>query len=166
MARGYSSVNFLGNVVRDPIFKVTNGGKAYCRFSIAVETSYKKDDKYIKATEFFNLVAWEKMAQYCEKYIKKGTRLFVVATPKNYKPQNSKYSTILFTISFLNIEGGRKLEKETETQTSLPVKAAPIPIMKEYEQNDTPRELPEDVEAIQEEIDGYNYFEEEDYTTL
>lgn len=154
MARGFQSVMFLGNVVRDPIYKVTVNGKSYCRFSIAVENRYRKGDKYIKATEFYNLVAWDKLAEYCEKFIMQGTRLFVHATPKNYKPQNSKYSTVLFTLSFLNIEGGWKTDKK-----------AAAPIMEE-EQIYMSRELPEDAEAIQREIDNYDYFEEEDYSAL
>lgn len=159
MARGFSNVTFLGNVVRDPIIKTTNNGKLYCRFSIAVESSYRKENKYIKVTEFFNLVAWEKMAKFCEKSVKQGTRLFVTATPKNYRPQDSKFSTVLFTISFLNIEGGRKIgiDKEAESQTAH---------QQIEEHNDMPRELPENAEDIQEEIDDYVYFEEEDYTTL
>lgn len=150
---------FLGNVVKDPVYKVTTNGKSYCRFSIAVENRYKKGDKYVKATEFYCLVAWDKLAQYCEKFIQRGTRIFVHATPKNYKPQNSNYSTVLFTISFLNVEGGWKTGKDNEPQ----VNAAPA---MEEQIIDMPRELPEDAEAMQEEFNDYNYFEEEDYTVL
>lgn len=164
MARGFSNVTFLGNVVRDPIFKTTNNGKFYCRFSIAVESSYRKDNKYIKATEFFNLVAWEKMAQFCEKSIKQGTRIFVTATPKNYRPQDSKFSTVLFTISFLNIEGGRKTDKGAEPQTAQAADRFSTAQIEEH--NDMPRDLPENAEDMQEEFDDYMYFEEEDYTTL
>lgn len=170
MSKGYSNVTFLGNVVRDPVCKKTPNGKFYCRFSIAIENRYKREDEFIKATEFFNLVAWERLAQYCEKQIKQGTRIFVVASPKNYKPEDSKYNIVFFTISYLNIENNRKnttTKAGTDPQTIESVTSQTTVADDEETPNKVPSELPEGVEAMHdEEIEEYDYFDEEDYSEL
>jgi len=63
-----------GNLTRDPEIRYTQSGKAYARMGIAVRRPYSKDKD---AVDFFNLVAWEKTAEFCGKYFQKGSRVLV-----------------------------------------------------------------------------------------
>ena len=70
-----------GNLTRDPELRLTQNNKAYVRFSIAVNRPFSKD-----AVDFFNLVAWEKTAEFIDKWFSKGSRILVEG-----RLQTSKY---------------------------------------------------------------------------
>lgn len=62
----------IGRVGKEADVRTVNGEKV-ANFSLA--TSYKAGDKDI--TEWHNIVAWGKPAEVVEKYVRKGTSLFV-----------------------------------------------------------------------------------------
>ena len=66
-----------GNLTRDPEVRYTQSGKAYARMGIAVRRPYSKDKD---AVDFFNLVAWDKTAEFCGKYFQKGSRVLLEGT--------------------------------------------------------------------------------------
>ena len=63
-----------GNLTRDPEVRYTQTGKAFARMGIAVRRSFSKDKD---AVDFFNVTAWEKTAEFCGRYLTKGTRILV-----------------------------------------------------------------------------------------
>ena len=67
-----NKVILSGRLTRDVVVRYTPSGKAYARASIAVDRRSKE-----KATDFFNLTAWEKTAETMEKYLKKGSKILV-----------------------------------------------------------------------------------------
>lgn len=157
MARGYADVSLLGNVAKEPVFKQTTTGKSYCRFPIAIENRYRSSTgSWEKETEFFNLVAWGKIAEFCQAHVKKGTRLFAKAHPKNFRSADSGVTFTFFTISFLNIEraaGAKKTEDDAATNT-----ITQDPNEEEAKNLTVLPETNEEVQAI--------YFDEEDYENL
>ena len=68
-----NKVFLSGNLTRDPEVRYTQTGKAYAKMGIAVNRPYSKD----KAVDFFNLTAWEKTAEFCGRYLRKGSRVLV-----------------------------------------------------------------------------------------
>ena len=68
-----NKVFLSGNLTRDPEVRYTQQGKAYARMGIAINRRYK--DK--ESVDFFNLVAWEKTAEFCGRYLTKGSRVLV-----------------------------------------------------------------------------------------
>ena len=68
-----NKVFLSGNLTRDPEVRYTQNGKAYARMGIAVNRPFSKE----KAVDFFNLVAWEKTAEFCGRYLRKGSRVLV-----------------------------------------------------------------------------------------
>ena len=68
-----NKVFLSGNLTRDPEVRYTQTGKAYARMGIAINRRYK--DK--ESVDFFNLVAWEKTAEFCGRYLGKGSRVLV-----------------------------------------------------------------------------------------
>ena len=55
-----NSVIIEGNMVREPIFKITTNGTSMCNFSIAANRSYKKGDEFIQETSYFDVETWAK----------------------------------------------------------------------------------------------------------
>jgi len=68
-----NKVFLSGNLTRDPEVRYTQGGKAYARMGIAINRRYKEKE----SVDFFNLVAWEKTAEFCGRYLTKGSRVLV-----------------------------------------------------------------------------------------
>ena len=68
-----NKVILIGHLGRDPEMRYTPSGQAVTSFSIA--TSYGKGDN--KSTEWFNCSAWEKQADLCNQYLRKGSQVYV-----------------------------------------------------------------------------------------
>jgi len=76
--RGYNKAIIVGNVSRDPELRYTLNKRAYVRFSVAVGYNWKDQNGEIKEnTDFIPVVAWGPIAEFCGKYLKKGTGVLV-----------------------------------------------------------------------------------------
>lgn len=71
---GVNQIFLLGNVGKDPELRQA-GESTVANFSLAVNDRRRKGKDGQPATEWFNIVAWGKLADICGKYIKKGTRI-------------------------------------------------------------------------------------------
>ena len=64
-----------GNVVRDPEEKEFGAGKKIAKFTVAVRRAYKQDGEY--KSDFVDVTAWDKTAEFVLKYINKGAKVLV-----------------------------------------------------------------------------------------
>jgi single-strand DNA-binding protein len=73
-----NKVILIGNLGRDPELKMTPGGQALARFSVATTETWKnpQGEKQSK-TEWHNIVVWGKQAEIAEKYLRKGKQIMV-----------------------------------------------------------------------------------------
>lgn len=75
---GLNRVQIIGRLGRDPELKNTPGGKKVCVFSMAVNRRWKDRNGGAKeATDWFNIEAWERLAEICGEYLKKGSLVFL-----------------------------------------------------------------------------------------
>ena len=81
--RSWNRVELIGNVVRDPEMKYTTNGAAVSTFSIATNRTYTSECEKKKETDFHRIVAWNKLAEICNQYMKKGTKAFVSGRLQN-----------------------------------------------------------------------------------
>lgn len=71
-------VYVMGNLTRDPALKNLPSGTAVADFGLAVHESFrKKDGQTSEQTSFLDVTAWEKQAETCAKYLKKGGKVLV-----------------------------------------------------------------------------------------
>jgi single-strand DNA-binding protein len=76
--RGFNRVILIGNISRDPELRYTLNKRAYVRFSIAVGYNWKDQNGEIKENvDFVPVVAWGPLAEFCGKYLKKGSGVLV-----------------------------------------------------------------------------------------
>ena len=79
-----NKVFLSGNLTRDPELRRTPSGVAYARMTIAVSRPYSsKNNDGQSVTDFFNLTAWNKTAEFCERYLQKGRKVLVEGRIQN-----------------------------------------------------------------------------------
>ena len=66
----FHEIKIIGNLGKEPELKFTPDGKAVCTFSVAA--SNKKDE-----TVWYRITTWEKLAEVCNQYLHKGSKVFV-----------------------------------------------------------------------------------------
>jgi single-strand DNA-binding protein len=69
----YNRVILVGNLVRDPEIRYVQSGSPVTKFTIAVNRRTKHDD----AVDYVEIVAWDKLAETSNTYLKKGTSVLV-----------------------------------------------------------------------------------------
>lgn len=62
----------IGRLTRDPEAQYTTSGIAVTRFSIAVDRPFKNQETGEKETDFIDIVAWRRTAEFVTQYLTKG----------------------------------------------------------------------------------------------
>ncbi len=97
-----NKIMLIGNLGRDPEMNYTPSGTAVTKFSLAVSRNYttsageKRDE-----TEWFNIVAWNKLAETCNTYLHKGSKVYIEGrlTQRKYTDKNGVERTSLDVIA-------------------------------------------------------------------
>jgi single-strand DNA-binding protein len=78
-SRGLNKVLLIGNLGADPEMRYTPSGKAVTTFRIAVNRTRRDagSGEQQKDTQWFNVVAWEQLAEFCTRYLAKGRSVYV-----------------------------------------------------------------------------------------
>jgi single-strand DNA-binding protein len=126
MARGLNKVMVIGFLGRDPEMRFTPSGKSVANFSIASSRSWKTaDGETHTETEWFNVVAWERLAEISKEYMSKGSRVYVEGRLQSHNWQDSEGNQhksleivakdILLLSDNKFDEGSTDSDKDTET---------------------------------------------------
>ena len=76
--RGLNKVQIIGNLGRDPELRYTASGKALVNFTVAVgRVGRDQAGNRTEETEWFRVVAWDRLAETCNEYLKKGMKVYV-----------------------------------------------------------------------------------------
>ena len=76
--KSVNKVILLGNLTRDPELRKTEQNKAVCSFGLATNRNWTMETgKKREEPEYHRLVAWEKLAEFCSKYLRKGRKVYV-----------------------------------------------------------------------------------------
>ena len=120
-----NKVILLGNVGRDPEVRYPSQGQIVASFPLATsDRAYTTSSgtQVPERTEWHNLVMWGRNAEVAEKYIRKGTRLYVEGRlrTRNYEDRNKirRYVTEIDVESFEMLGGGQRTDNMQQTQPS------------------------------------------------
>jgi single-strand DNA-binding protein len=73
-----NKVILIGNVGKDPETRYLDESTAITKFPMATSETYKnKSGERVSTTEWHNVVLWRGLAQVAEKYVKKGTQIYI-----------------------------------------------------------------------------------------
>ncbi len=69
----------IGNLGRDPEMSYTPSGKAVTKFTLAVNRVQRNREsgEAQKETDWFSIVAWDRLAETCNTYLHKGSKVFI-----------------------------------------------------------------------------------------
>jgi len=75
---GINKVNLVGNVGRDVELRSLSTGTSLAKFTLATsEPRFKDRDTGEPHTEWHNIIAWGKLAEFCGQYVTKGRQLYI-----------------------------------------------------------------------------------------
>lgn len=69
----------IGNLTRDPELRYTPNGQAVTSFSVASNRRWRNQqtNEWQEATEYHDIVAWGKTAEFVSNFMKKGNKIYV-----------------------------------------------------------------------------------------
>jgi single-strand DNA-binding protein len=73
MAGNYNKIMLVGNLTRDPEIRYLSSGAGVAKFALAVNRRTKQGDE----TMFIDIVAWDKLGEICNQYLKKGMSVLI-----------------------------------------------------------------------------------------
>ena len=98
MARSVNKVILVGNLGQDPELRYTPAGTAVCNMRLATtEVYWDGEGNLVERTEWHNLVAWGRLAEICNQYLQKRSKLYVEGSLQTRswedRDGNTRYTT-------------------------------------------------------------------------
>ena len=73
-----NKVILIGNLGNDPEVKQTNSGGTLASFSVATTDRWRdKNGQTQEQTEWHRIVTWNKLAEICGQYLRKGSKVYI-----------------------------------------------------------------------------------------
>lgn len=121
MAGSLNKVFLIGNLTKDPEVSQA-GSSSVCKFGIAVNRKFKKDDEWKTEVTFVNIIVWGKSGENCAKYLRKGKSVMIEGrlVIRSYdKDGEKKYVTevVADNCQFLSASGERTETAENNAFT-------------------------------------------------
>ena len=113
-----NKVFLLGSLGKDPMIKTTPSGAKVANFSMATNETYKDSSgERQKKTEWHNVVLWRGLAEVAEKYLHKGSQVFIegkLTTRSWEKPDGTKVYTTEIVGDNMQMVGKREGSSQPE----------------------------------------------------
>jgi single-strand DNA-binding protein len=97
-----NKIMLIGNLGKDPEMNVTSDGTPFTRFSLAVNRRTKSSSGERKEeTDWFNVVAWRQLAETCNTYLQKGSKVYIEGrlTQRKYTDKNGVERTTIEVVA-------------------------------------------------------------------
>ena len=115
---GVNKVILLGNAGQNAEVKSMSGGKSVANFSIAINQPFRDKKDGHQRVEWVRCVAWDKLAQIAEKFVARGTVVFVEGRLQTRKFEDREGGTKTVTevvVGSLRVLGGAKTSAHSES---------------------------------------------------
>ncbi|RCK77469.1 MAG: Single-stranded DNA-binding protein [Ignavibacteriae bacterium] len=138
--KSLNKVMLIGNLGKDPELRYSANGLAVASFSIATNESTKDVDGNLQErTEWHNVIAFGKLAQICNDYLKKGQKVYIEGSirTRSYDDKNGikRYVTEIFANDLIMLSAGKGVE---ESATDTNVVSEPKPEIDTQPEDDLP----------------------------
>lgn len=121
-----NTVILTGRITKDLELKYTQNGKAYCRFSLAVDKGLSKEKRQQAETngqataDFINCTAWGTTAEVLNRYTAKGKKILVYGSIEtgSYTAQDGskRYTTDILVNRAEILEFANSSNNQNDTQ--------------------------------------------------
>ena len=106
-----NKVMLIGNVGRDPEIRYLEGNTKVATFTLATSERFKdRNGETRENTEWHNIVAWRQSADVAEKFVRKGTQLYIegrLRTRTWTDQQGAQHSRTEITVDTMQLLGRR-----------------------------------------------------------
>jgi single-strand DNA-binding protein len=93
-----NKIMLIGNLGRDPEMSYTPAGSPVTKFSVAVSRRWmdKQSGERKEETQWFNVMAWERLAETCNQYLRKGSKVYLEGrmTSRKYTDKQNVERTV------------------------------------------------------------------------
>ena len=117
---GVNKVILIGNLGKDPEVRYLDNGVAVANLSLATSENYKnKQGERVSQTEWHDVVLWRGLAEVAEKYLKKGSSVYVEGKLRTNKwvdkDENTRYKTEVLADKLTMLGRSQNQEQSTES---------------------------------------------------
>ena len=124
---GVNKVILIGNLGKDPEVRYLDSGVAVANLSLATSENYKnKDGERVTQTAWHDVVLWRGLAEVAEKYLKKGSSIYVEGKLRTNKwvdkDENTRYKTEILAdkLTMLGKSNSQESSIENSSEDDLP----------------------------------------------
>ncbi len=111
-------IQLIGRLGKDPESRTTPGNRNVVTFSVAVGNRWKDRQGEVKTmTDWFNIEAWGKLGEICEKYLHKGKLVYLeghMRTDKYDHNGETRYFTKV-VLSQMQMLEKREIDEDEES---------------------------------------------------
>lgn len=127
-----NKVMLIGNVGKDPDVRYLDGNAKVASFTLATTERYKdRNGEMRENTEWHNLVAWRSNADVIERFVHKGSQIYVEGRlrTRNYMDQAGvkKY------VTEIQVDNLQLLGKKSDSEAAAPQAYAPAAPQQSYQ---------------------------------
>ncbi len=144
MAKGsLNKVMIIGRLGKDPELRYTPNGSPVANFTVATDEGYRsKDGNNVEKTEWHRVVAWNKLAEICGEWLKKGSLVYIegsLETRSWEQDGTTRYTTEIKArdMTMLGGRGGSSAPSSGSAPAAKSSPPAPAPAA-EAEEDDLP----------------------------
>jgi len=117
---GVNKVILIGNLGKDPEVRYLDNGVAVANLSLATSENYKnKQGERVTQTEWHDVVLWRGLAEVAEKYLKKGSSVYIEGKLRTNKwvdkDENTRYKTEVLADKLTMLGRSQNQEQSTES---------------------------------------------------
>ena len=130
---GVNKVILVGNLGKDPEVRHLESGVPVASFSIATSESYndKTSGERKTVTEWHNIILWKNEAKFAEKYIKKGSLLYIEGKIRyrewTDKEGNAKKATEIYGTNVILFDRKTDQKELSLTKNTIEIQEFDIP---------------------------------------
>ena len=138
-----NNVKLIGRLGQDPEVRNLEKDNKVATFSLATGESYTdKDGNKKESTEWHNIVAWRGLAEVVEKYVKKGSQLYIEGRlrTRDYDKDGVKHYATEINADTMQLLGKREGQTEMAAQPGQTESAQSVnePDFNQPEEDDLP----------------------------
>lgn len=117
--RGVNKVVLIGNIGKEPDIQHLEGNSTVAKFPLATTENYKdKNGNTVSHTEWHNIVLWRGLAELAEKYLHKGSLVYVEGRIRNRswedKDKVKRFTTEIVADNFVMLDKRKEQDYKAE----------------------------------------------------
>ena len=119
-----NKITIIGRLGADPDVRYTQNNTAVANMSVATSERYKsKDGEQQEKTEWHRVVVWDRLAEICQKYLKKGSLVYFEGKSESREWEDKdgvkRYTTEIIAREMKMLDSKNSGEQKQEAETGI-----------------------------------------------